>query len=117
VDFSAPARRVRRALVQKDAKAPQGLAYGYTASLGGTTFATAMASGIAALWLLKHRADIEARYQHSWRRVEAFRSMARNTTIVPPGWDGAAGFGPGVLNAAALMDRQRLPEARSLDKR
>lgn len=117
VDFSAPGRQVRRALVEVDASAPQGRRYGYTSTLGGTTFATAMTSGIAALWMLKHGAEIQRRYTEGWQRIEAFRLMARSTATVPPGWSTTAGFGTGILDAAALMDGQRLPAAQALVQR
>ncbi len=115
VDFSGPAKQVPRAHVEKT---DAGLQYGYTDALGGTTFATAMTSGAAALWLHRHRAEVQKRYgSHPWQIVEAFRAMAQITAQPPAGWDPAAGFGTGVLNVAGLMDPGRLPPASSLVKR
>lgn len=117
VDFSAPGRQVRRAQVNKDAHAQQGLSYGYTSTLGGTTFATAMTSGIAAMWLLKHGEEIQHRYPEGWQRIEAFRAMVTRNAIIPDGWSASAGFGAGIVDAAALMDAQRLPAPASLVRR
>jgi len=82
--------------------------------LGGTTFATAMTAGAAALWLHRHAAELPARYRKPWQVVEAFRVMARRTASVPPGWRKDAGFGSGILDVAALMDPAHLPNADDL---
>lgn len=108
VDFSAPARRVRRAM------ATRGSAYGYQAGGGGTTFAAAMTSGAAALWLVKHAADLHRNYPLPWQRIEAFRRMARSTASVPPRWVPDRGFGAGILDVARLMDPSLLPQASAL---
>jgi hypothetical protein len=111
VDFSAPARGLRRACTSREGR------YGYTTKWGGTSFAAAMTSGAAALWLLAHRQAIAARYLQAWQRVEAFRWMARRSATVPPGWAAERGFGAGILNVAALMDPALLPDAAALVRR
>lgn len=115
VDFSGPGKQVPRAHAEKTST---GLQYSYTETIGGTTFATAMTSGAAALWLHRHRAEVQSRYgSKPWQIVEAFRAMARITALPPAGWDPNAGFGTGVLNVAGLMEAGRLPPASSLVKR
>lgn len=111
VDFSGPAKQVWRAATQ----GPDD--FGFTSAWGGTTFAAAMSSGAAALWLLAHAADISARYALPWQRVEAFRLMACSTALRPAGWDARAGLGAGVLDVAALMDPALLPAAADLKQR
>jgi hypothetical protein len=109
VDFSASARQVPRA---KPRRADSGgLDYGYVADAGGTTFATAMTSGAAALWLHHHGAELRRRYTQPWQRVEAFRAAATSTARRPAVWDAARGFGRGILDVAALMNPANLPDA------
>ncbi len=109
VDFSGPAKNVWRAATH----GPED--FGFTAAWGGTTFAAAMTSGAAALWLLAHAAEIAARYTEPWQRVEAFRLMARRTALTPAGWDHLAGLGAGVLDVTGLMDPGQLPAVGDLN--
>jgi len=111
VDFSAPAGGVLRAHTTRCS------GYGYTSFWGGTSFAAAMTSGAAALWMLAHRGAIQARYPEPWQRIEAFRCMARRSATVPAGWMPDRGFGAGILNVAALMDPTLLPSAADLSRR
>jgi hypothetical protein len=111
VDFSAPAKHVRRAATKT------GPVYSYTDDGGGTTFAAAIASGAAALWLVAHAAIVRQRYPEPWQRIEAFRHMARSTACVPPGWRPDEGFGAGILNLGLLMVGALLPEAAELVRR
>jgi hypothetical protein len=108
VDLSAPAKQVRRAATT------EGPRYGYTAGGGGTTFAAAMTSGAAALWLVAHAALIRHRFTNPWQRIEAFRHLARRSACVPPKWLPDQGFGAGILNVGGLMDSAQLPEAHEL---
>jgi hypothetical protein len=112
IDFSGPAKNIWRAETT-DSDMP----YGFTASFGGTTFAAAMTSGAAALWLLRHAAEIATRYTEPWQRVEAFRKMACTTALTPEGWTLADGLGAGVLNVEGLMDSEQLPAVTALQKR
>jgi hypothetical protein len=114
VDFSAPAEDIVLA-----AAVPAGAAGSplYKRALGGTTFATAITSGAAALWLKVHAAHIDANYTQPWQRIEAFRAMARKTAQKPKGWDAENGLGAGVLNVGKLMNPTFLPAASRLKKR
>ena len=111
VDFSAPAKEIWRAVTRP------GSDYDFSRTGGGTTFAAAMTSGAAALWLLRHEQAIASRYGKPWQRIEAFRLMARRTAWRPSGWDDDAGLGAGILNVAALMDPQYLPDTHELERR
>lgn len=112
VDFSAPAADLRRASVKGTSK----FSYGFGGD--GTSYATALSSGTAALWLTHRAAEITAAYAQPWQRVEAFRHQARRTARRPAIWQDGA-FGSGILDAAALLaaplpaaaDLQAMPKA------
>ena len=110
VDISGPAKNIWRAATSGPGD------FRFTADWGGTTFAAAMTSGAAALWLLAHAAEITVRYPEPWHRVEAFRLMARRTALRPSGWDDRAGLGAGVLDVASLMDQRKLPAVGDLNQ-
>lgn len=107
-DFSAPAANLRRANTKKSGK------YEFGRGGDGTSYATAMTSGAAALWLAKHAAVLDARYPLPWQRVEAFRLLATQTTFKPPNWQ-TGSFGSGVLDVHALLTAP-LPAAAALDR-
>jgi hypothetical protein len=111
VDFSAPAKSVWRASTAADGR------YGFTAVWGGTTFAAAMSSGAAALWLHTHAQRIAELYRQPWQRVEAFRLMARRVAQRPAGWDEQGGWGAGILDVAAMMRPEQLPLPEELRSR
>jgi subtilisin family serine protease len=111
VDFSAPAKEIWRAATRP------GSDYGFARTGGGTTFAAAMTSGAAALWLLRHDQAIASRYVMPWQRIEAFRLMVRRTAWRPADWDNDSGLGAGILNVAALMDPRYLPDTNDLERR
>lgn len=96
VAFSAPAANVFRAQAQAD-----GIGTGFAAGGDGTSYAAALTTGTAALWLARWRAEIATRYGRSARRVEAFRSAAQATAQRPPGWQPQP-FGAGILDAGRL---------------
>jgi len=100
-DFSSYADDLRRASVKSGPK------YSYGNGGDGTSYATAITSGAAALWLAHHGAALDAAYPLPWQRVEAFRELARQTARVPPGWNPGA-FGTGILDVEALL-RAALP--------
>jgi hypothetical protein len=108
VDLSAPAADVRRAVTSKNNK------YSYSRGGDGTSYAAAMVSGSAALWLAHHRGKLAARYAQPWQIVEAFKVVAKMTARKPGNWQAGA-FGEGVLDARALLDLP-LPDASSLVK-
>jgi serine protease len=106
VDLCGPADQIRR--VQAERRAPgdaaQHIAPGNDGD--GTSYATAMCSGIAALWLAWHGvAKLKAHYATSglWQIPAAFKRLARDTAT-PGAWPaGSNRYGSGVLNAAALL--------------
>lgn len=93
VDVSAPAQHVPRATV------PGGAAPGQ-----GTSFAVAIAAGVAALWLAHHgRANLVAEARARGETVQAmFRRLAGATARRPPGWDPLE-MGAGIIDADALL--------------
>ena len=105
VDLSAPAVQVPVATTRRDGS------IGYDVS-SGTSFASAMVSAAAALWLLHRGAAIAARYAQPWQRVEAFTQLVRSTTRQPSGWQPQP-FGTGILDVEALL-KAPLPAAASL---
>lgn len=94
VDLCAPGHNV---YVPKTEK------MGYTYSYGsGTSYATPHIASAAALWLNHYRDEIEAKYEHQWMRVEAFRTVVKQAVTTPNGWN-ANKFGSGILNAEKLL--------------
>jgi len=106
VDLSAPAADIRNAL------AKPGNTFGYAHDGDGTSYATAMVSGAAALWLARHRLELAGAYPQLWQVVEAFKHTARTTARVPANWQPGA-FGTGVLDVRALLEAP-LPAADTL---
>lgn len=96
VDFSAPAANIFRA----DAKR-KGVGKSYEAGGEGTSYAAAITTGAAALWLLRWKDDIAARYGAGAQRVEAFRAAAIASCRKPPGWQPQP-FGAGILDIGRL---------------
>jgi subtilisin family serine protease len=106
VDFSAPAADLRRASTTAPGQ------YRYEGGGDGTSYATAITSGAAALWLAHHGAALDAAYPQAWQRVEAFAQLARQTARVPAVWNPGS-FGSGVLDIDALLQAP-LPAAATL---
>lgn len=106
VDLSAPAADIRNALASPGDK------FSLAKDGDGTSYAAAMVSGAAALWLSLHRADIAATYTQQWQVVEAFKHVARATARKPANWQTGA-FGEGVLDVRALLAAP-LPSAGAL---
>ena len=95
-DWSSYADDLRRADVKR------GPRFCYAGGGDGTSYATAITSGAAALWLAHHGVDIDAAYPQPWQRIEAVRTLAVQTARVPPGWNAGA-FGAGILDVEALL--------------
>jgi subtilisin family serine protease len=113
VDISAPGESVWRAFVDRDS--------GWTDAVGmgnGTTFATAITTGVAALWVSRHAgSEGFSRVIDSGAVTEMFRRALQQTAWRPAagypdkpgmhceddvGWP--SNFGPGILDAAALLE-------------
>jgi len=96
VDFSAPAAGIFRANPQ-----PNGIGKNFADGGDGTSYATAITTGAAALWLLRWGPQIDAMYGPGSARVEAFRQAAIDTARKPPGWQPTP-FGAGILDIGVL---------------
>ncbi len=98
VAFSAPAENVWRA----SRNAPD-MATNLIGGGQGTSFATALCAGIAALWLGHHgRAKVIAEARTRGVSVQAlFRTAVQQTARKPAGFP--SGLGAGVINAEALL--------------
>jgi hypothetical protein len=108
VDWAAPAAHMHRAEMRKPAVPA------YAGRGDGTSYATAITSGAAALWLARHGNALAAAYPQPWQRVEAFKAVAKATARPMPNQQPGA-FGAGILNIAALLDAP-LPPAGSLQQ-
>ncbi len=98
VDFSAPAADIFRPEPR-----PSGIASGYADGGDGTSYAAAITTGSAALWLRRWAPQIAAKYGRTAERVEAFRAAAIASCRKPPGWEPQP-FGAGILNAGRLCN-------------
>ncbi len=107
IDWSAPAADIRRATTKKK-DGP----FVYGDNGDGTSYATALSTGVAALWLTHRHAMISAIYGKTWRRVNAFKQIAKATARVPPVWGPGVG-GTGILDAYAVLAKD-LPRADAL---
>lgn len=108
VDFSAPAADLRRANTKDGGR------FSYAAGGDGTSYATALTTGAAALWLVHRQAEIAAAYAQPWQRVAAFVQLASSTARVPSLWNPGS-FGAGILDIEALLQAP-LPAASDLVK-
>jgi hypothetical protein len=86
----------------------------YAAGGDGTSYATAITSGAAALWLARHGDALAATYTQAWQRVEAFKAVAKATARAMPNQQPGS-FGAGILDVAKLLDAG-LPAAASLQQ-
>jgi hypothetical protein len=66
----------------------------------GTTFATAILAGIAALWR-KHHGRALRRFRNFKTLQNVFRDIVRDSARRPPGWHTI--WGPGIVDAAGVL--------------
>ena len=101
VDISAPATEVRYARTRRVDGA---LVYD-TSLAQGTSDATAITAGAAALWLTYHGRDaLLARYGASGI-PRVFRHLVRTVAFqTPPGWPTDGSYGPGILDIVRLLE-------------
>jgi hypothetical protein len=115
VDWCGPSDEIRRLKIQpKDNGYETGI--NPKADGDGTSYATAITSGIAALWLAWHGADkIRAKYAgQEWMIPAAFKLLVkRSAKTWEPGSSGSAGYGVGKIDAFTLLN-QPLPDLNSL---
>jgi serine protease len=101
VDISAPGQNVHRASVPRGA--PTG---GDSVGQGqGTSFAVALAAGVAALWLAHHgRANLIAAARARGETLQTmFRRLVQATARRPAAWNPFE-MGPGIVDARALLE-------------
>jgi hypothetical protein len=96
VAFSAPAAEIFRAM-----PALGGVGHDFAGGGDGTSYATAITSGAAALWLRRWRDEIPPKYATPEARVVAFRQAAIATSYQPGGWQPQP-FGAGIIDIGAL---------------
>lgn len=98
IDIATPGQNVFRAKVEKG-KPP-------TVGQGqGTSFAVALAAGVAACWLAHHgRANLVAAAHARGETLQAmFLRLLKATARRPPGWEGTD-LGAGIANAHRLLE-------------
>lgn len=94
IDFSAPGQNVYRATAPDKGVEPG----------QGTSYAVALAAGVAACWLAFHgRANVVSAAKQRGETVQdMFRRMVAATARVPDGWD-SFNMGAGIIDAEALL--------------
>lgn len=105
--FSGPGNEIHHARVDRNG----GLGTGFAAGGDGTSSATAMSSGSAALRLLRWADEITTRYGRNAARVDAFKKAAQYTRRRPAWWEPQP-FGAGILDVGirtALNSRSLTP--------
>lgn len=96
VDFSAPGAVITKAVAVRN-----GIGTEIKGTGNGTSYAAAITTGSAALWLRRWGPQIEANYGRTSKRVEAFRRAAIASCRKPPGWKPAP-FGAGIIDTGRL---------------
>lgn len=97
VDWAAPAAHIHRANSHRPTN------FVYAKEGDGTSYAAAITSGAAALWIARHGNALAGAYPEAWQRVEAFKTAAKATARAMPNQQPGS-FGAGILDIAALLD-------------
>jgi serine protease len=97
VDVTAPAEHVWRALRKSPSDGSNLIETGQ-----GTSFATALTAGAAALWLNDRRAALLGSLTQGATLQELFRTCLKSTARTPAGWN-TAKFGAGLVDVQALV--------------
>ena len=108
VDWTAPAANIYRAEMKPPATPA------YAGGGDGTSYATAITTGAAALWVARHGPALAAAYPDAWQRVEAFKAVAKATARAMPNQQPGS-FGAGILDIGALLGAA-LPAAGTLQQ-
>jgi hypothetical protein len=99
VDISAPAENVWYAQLHEDSSSTSDVGRGQ-----GTSFAVAGIAGVAALWLAHHgRENLLQKYQGHAYLHHVFSHLLRQTARRPGDWWQDEQFGPGIVDATALL--------------
>jgi len=106
VDWVCPAAHIHRAEMRRPSTPA------YAGRGDGTSYAAAITSGAAALWMARHGTALVAAYPEPWQRVEAFKLAAKATAKPMPNQQPGA-FGAGILDIARLLN-EPLPASGSL---
>ena len=118
VDWCAPADQIRRLKIKPGQNGNFETGINPTADGDGTSYATAITSGIAAMWLAWHGVqNLREKYAgQEWMIPAAFKKLVKaSCNPWPAGSAGKTGYGVGVINASKLLD-QPLPDAGTLNK-
>ncbi len=126
VDVWAPADPVPVASSSLNMDGDGGFAHTYLTA-DGTSYATAHVAGAAAMWLSYHYGILDEMYSEGWQRVEAFRTLLResaapkdssNQPLQPPQTQDSASDSDavGTLDIEALLNAD-LPLSSELQKR
>jgi subtilisin family serine protease len=106
VDWAAPADHIFRAETRKPSTPA------YADGGDGTSYAAAITTGAAALWLARHAQALPTAYPQAWQRIEAFKAVAKATARKMPNQQPGS-FGAGILDIATLLDAA-LPDSNGL---
>lgn len=100
VDISAPGAGITMADWDTDEEIP------ITKLSDGTSYATTLTAGAAALWLQKHgKEQLINRLRTGEKLIDVFRYHLKNSATVPNNWDTMRN-GAGILNVQGLLDDQ-----------
>ncbi|MDZ4251870.1 MAG: S8/S53 family peptidase [Sulfuritalea sp.] len=108
VDVCGSADGIRRASIER--RGGQLVPF-ITANGSGTSYATALCAGIAAMWLAQRRSELETAYgAPDWRWPAAFKQLIKATAVPGANWD-TGNWGSGLYQADALLLAELPPAA------